>query len=143
MILAVVSADVMSKLAASAWLADRPVHLGAGLSLRVVHNPGVAFGVGARLPSAALLAVTGLVAAGLAWASWHQAIGPTAAAGLVVGGAVANLLDRAIAGTVVDIFDLGWWPTFNVADVGITTGAVVMLMAGVRRPAVTAEPGAG
>lgn len=143
MILAVVSADAMSKLAASAWLADTPVHLGTGLSLRVVHNPGMAFGVGAGLPSAALLAITGLVAAGLALASWHQAIGPTAAAGLVAGGAMANLFDRATAGTVVDIFDLGWWPTFNLADIGITIGAFVMLIAGVRRSAVTAESGAG
>lgn len=130
--LAAAGGDLVSKMAAGAWLDDGPVHLGGGLSLRLVHNPGVAFGVGARLPSWALLGVTGVVAAVLALAAWRGSIGPAVAAGLVVGGAVANLLDRTTGGTVVDVFDIGWWPTFNVADICITIGALVMVVAGAR-----------
>lgn len=138
-----VVADLVSKVAASAGLDDGPVRLGAAMTLRLVHNPGVAFGVGARLPSWALLVITGLAVSGLAWAAWHEALGPAAAAGLVVGGAVANLLDRAAGGTVVDIFDLGWWPTFNVADICITVGAAVMVLAAARPHAEGAELATG
>ena len=142
-----VAADLASKIAASAWLDDGPVRLGAGVTLRLVYNPGLAFGVGARLPAWALMVTTGLAVSGLAWAAWHEALRPAAAGGLVVGGAVANILDRATGGTVVDIFDLGWWPTFNVADICITAGAVVMVLTAGRphleRPEVKTGHGVG
>ena len=53
------------------------------------------------------------------------------AAGLVIGGALGNLLDRAfrgdsgfLGGAVVDFIDLQWWPVFNVADAAIVVGCV-------------------
>ena len=131
-----VAVDLVSKAAAGAWLEDGPVRLGAGVSLRLVHNPGVAFGLGARLPSWVLLAVTGMVVSWLARAAWRGDLSPTVAAGLVLGGAVANLGDRATGATVVDMFDVGWWPTFNVADICITVG-VVLMVAAAARPSVT------
>jgi len=52
--------------------------------------------------------------------------------GLILGGAVGNLIDRARLGYVVDFLDLYWrnhhWPTFNVADVGITVGVVLLMI---------------
>ena len=52
--------------------------------------------------------------------------------GLILGGAIGNLIDRARLGYVVDFLDLYWrnhhWPTFNVADVGITVGVVLLLI---------------
>ncbi len=52
--------------------------------------------------------------------------------GLVLGGAVGNLIDRARLGYVVDFLDLYWrghhWPTFNVADVGISAGVVLLVI---------------
>lgn len=138
--LATAGADLGSKFAASRWLDDGPVRLGGGLTLRLVHNPGVAFGLGAQLPPGALLVITALAASGLGWAAWRHAVGPVLAAGLVVGGAVANLLDRATAGTVVDMFDVGWWPTFNVADICISVGAFWMVLAGMRSPASVPGP---
>lgn len=142
-----VAADLASKIAAAAWLDDGPVRLGAGVTVRLVYNPGLAFGLGARLPAWALMVITGLAVSGLAWAAWHDALRPAVAGGLVVGGAVANVVDRATGGTVVDIFDLGWWPTFNVADICITVGAVVMVLAAARphgeRPEVKADHGDG
>jgi len=62
--------------------------------------------------------------------------------GLILGGAIGNLIDRARLGYVVDFLDLYWrnhhWPTFNVADVGITAGVVLLLIDMVVSPK---EPG--
>ncbi len=52
--------------------------------------------------------------------------------GLILGGAIGNLIDRARLGYVVDFLDLYWrghhWPTFNVADVGISVGVVLLVI---------------
>jgi signal peptidase II len=60
------------------------------------------------------------------------------AAGLIVGGALGNLIDRAfrgeawLRGAVVDFVDLQWFPVFNVADSAISIGAVLMIVASLR-----------
>ncbi len=61
------------------------------------------------------------------------------ATGLVVGGAIGNLLDRALregdgflGGGVVDFIDLQWWPIFNVADSAIVVGAVLLFLSQLR-----------
>ncbi len=63
------------------------------------------------------LAKEGLLAAGL---------------GLVVGGALGNVVDRIRFGAVVDFLDLHWagwhWPAFNVADAAITLGVALLLL---------------
>ena len=57
--------------------------------------------------------------------------------GLLLGGALGNLLDRLARGAVVDWIDVRWqsfyWPAFNVADIGITLGAVLILVWELRR----------
>ena len=40
----------------------------------------------------------------------------------MIGGALANVIDRAGDGEVTDFLHTGWWPTFNIADIYITTG---------------------
>ena len=45
--------------------------------------------------------------------------------GMILGGAIGNALDRAVAGSVTDFIDLRWWPVFNLADSFIVVGAVV------------------
>ncbi|NUZ08400.1 signal peptidase II [Piscinibacter koreensis] len=51
--------------------------------------------------------------------------------GLILGGAVANMIDRIARGAVVDWIDVHWaahhWPAFNVADIGITMGAALLI----------------
>ena len=51
---------------------------------------------------------------------------------LLLGGAIGNAIDRAISGKVTDFIDfyIGLWhyPTFNVADIAITTGALLMVL---------------
>jgi signal peptidase II len=62
-------------------------------------------------------------------------------AGLLIGGAVGNLVDRLfrgeawMRGAVVDFIDMQWWPIFNIADMGVTIGAVLFAIAALRAPA--------
>ncbi|MFO8016471.1 MAG: signal peptidase II [Candidatus Woesearchaeota archaeon] len=46
---------------------------------------------------------------------------------LVFGGALGNLIDRLILGHVVDFIDISFWPTFNIADIAITTGILGLI----------------
>jgi len=56
------------------------------------------------------------------------------ALGLVTGGAVGNLADRIfrapglLRGAVVDFVDLRWWPVFNVGDMAITAGCILLVL---------------
>ena len=47
--------------------------------------------------------------------------------GLLLGGAVGNLIDRVIAGRVTDFIDVGPWPIFNIADSSITVGITLLI----------------
>ena len=137
----VVSVDWTTKILASVALDDGPVRVGSALTLRLGHNPGVAFGLGDRLPNGLLLGVTLAVTVLLSVAALRGVFPSTAAAGLVLGGAIANLLDRVIGGTVVDFLDLGWWPSFNVADAALVVGCALLFVASLREsPAAPAEP---
>ena len=136
---AAVAVDFASKAAAVRYLTGNPIDVGGLLTLRVIYNPGVAFGVGASAPAPLIIALTGLAVAGLAVMAWRGGMHPPVAAGLVVGGGVANLGDRLTGGSVVDLFDLGWWPVFNLADVLLLTGVGVILLSTRRqRPPVGA-----
>jgi signal peptidase II len=48
--------------------------------------------------------------------------------GLIVGGALGNLVDRLKDGAVVDFISVGWWPAFNVADSSISVGMVLLVL---------------
>ena len=142
----VLTADVGSKVWASARL-DEPVAIGGSLSLQLAHNPGVAFGLGQSLPTAALLATSIVLCVGIAVAGARGLVAPPVAAGLILGGAVGNLLDRLTGGSVVDMIHLTWWPTFNLADVAICTGALLVVLWSFRsertattQPSVSGEP---
>lgn len=54
------------------------------------------------------------------------------ALGAILGGAIGNLIDRCIYGKVVDFIDIGVpgrrWPTFNVADIAISVGGILLLI---------------
>jgi signal peptidase II len=68
------------------------------------------------------------------------------ALGLVLGGALGNLADRLIrghGGAVIDFIDFQWWPVFNVADMAITIGAVLLVIAGFREGEAPTGAGAG
>lgn len=50
----------------------------------------------------------------------------------MLGGSVANLVDRVIGGTVVDFLDLGGWPSFNVVDISLTLGSAALVLVSLR-----------
>ena len=50
------------------------------------------------------------------------------AIGLQLGGALGNLVDRIVYGSVVDFIDVGWWPIFNLADSSIVVGMTILVV---------------
>lgn len=92
-------------------------------------NNGAAFSL---LPSAnwLFLAVAVLVVAAILWRwrllvlePWWVQVG----VGLLLGGAIANAVDRVTQGYVVDFIQLPHWPVFNVADSGISIGVAILV----------------
>lgn len=122
-----VTIDLISKIWASSALPDDPRDFGP-LTLRLVHNRGVAFGVASFVPPAAIVGITALFAVAATIAGWRGRLVPATAAGLIVGGAAANVADRMTGGTVVDFMDVGRWPVFNLADVSLLIGLALLLI---------------
>jgi signal peptidase II len=103
--------------------------------LRIAHvqNSGAAFGL---FPNQALLLsiveIIGVIFIVAVYRRFASATISTVALGLVLGGAIGNLVDRLRLGYVTDFiefrfWDRIYWPTFNVADSGISVGAVLLL----------------
>lgn len=124
----------------------RTIDLIGSLRLNLAFNRGMAFsrggGLGPIIGAVAFLIVIVIVL----WMRRSARGLPAFAAGLIVGGAIGNLVDRLfrgeawLRGAVVDFVDLQWFPVFNVADSAITLGAVLMMVASLRqRPAAGPE----
>ncbi len=125
----VTAALIVIDLATKAWavraLDNGPIELPGPLDLQLSHNDGIAFGLFNRVPAVVLVAA-GLLIAVLLVGAWLAGQAPVVPTSMVVAGAVANSIDRLESGSVVDLLHLGWWPTFNVADIYITTGAALL-----------------
>ena len=121
-----ISIDVVSKIWASTVLAGQSQKIGS-ITLRLVHNHGVLFGIGSYFPAVAITAMTASIAAAVAFAAWIGAVKPALAAGLIVGGAFANVADRLTAGSVIDFISISRWPIFNLADFFIIAGLLLLL----------------
>ena len=130
-----VAADQLTKHWALSALADGPIELVWTLRLDLTFNEGAAFSIGS---SGGLFSLLGLVVVALVFRPvlrWPTPWAPVAL-GLLLGGAFGNLADRLfragdgglLGGHVVDFVDLQWWPVFNVADVGISTGAALLVL---------------
>ena len=132
------AAAVIAVSRAAALLADRALDDSSkelpGLTLRYVLNPGVSFGIGARVPPTVLMTVTACILLAVALAGWSGHL-PLPASGLIIGGGAANIIDRLGDGLVTDYIDLGWWPVFNLPDIAITTGAVLVVLQAARHEA--------
>ena len=116
-------------------------HLGLGFELARVTNSGIAFGLLDEGGDALVLAITGgALVLVLGW----FALEPRRpllwlGVGLLVGGALGNLVDRIREGAVTDFIDPPLWPAFNLADVSITVGVVVIALAAFAAPAASAS----
>ncbi|MEC9057531.1 MAG: signal peptidase II [Actinomycetota bacterium] len=137
---AVLLLDQLTKWWASEALADRTIDLVWTLRLHLVFNTGAAFsqgeGWGPLFAVLILLVVALLVRQGAGTDDPMTRI----AVGVVIGGAIGNLADRAFregggffGGAVIDFIDLQWWPVFNVADSAIVVGGVLVVWRGWRR----------
>jgi signal peptidase II len=146
--ISVIVVDQLTKAAALAHLSPGvPLDVVEGLvSLTLVRNPGLAFGLLSGLPApwrwvvVVLSLAALLVLAHVALRVLAQGTGlDLTAVGLIFGGAVGNLIDRARFGAVVDFVDLHFsgyhWPAFNVADSAISIGVVLLALRPLVRPA--------
>lgn len=125
----VLVADQTTKYAALRWLEGRPVVLIEGwVRLDLVRNAHSAWGL---LPAANLWLIGAAAALCIILlVSTRRLLGrdrcATSALALLVGGAAGNVLDRARLGAVVDFFDVRAWPVFNLADVAVTVGVILL-----------------
>ncbi len=104
------------------------------LHWNLTFNSGMAFsraqGIGPYIGALALVVVIVMVVS----LRRSKGLGSTVAVGMVVGGALGNLTDRFfrdegwLRGRVVDFIDVEWWPIFNVADMGVSIGGVLILL---------------
>jgi signal peptidase II len=135
-------ADQLSKLAVlhGAGLLERGVIEVAPpyLVFRLGYNTGINFGLFAGGPEVTRWVLIGIALAISAWLLWWARTGlsrPIAliSAGAVIGGALANALDRLLIGAVVDFLNMSCCGiqnpfAFNVADIGIVAGALGLLI---------------
>jgi signal peptidase II len=130
--------DRITKVWAQSTLPGSPIDVIPGvLTLRFTTNSGGAFSIGQRAPWFFVGVTAVVVVIILATSFRHTSWVVGASLGLVLGGALGNLTDRAIRdqgmrGRVVDFIDFHVWPVFNLADCAIVVGAVVVALVGLR-----------
>ncbi len=138
----VFAADHLTK-----WLVTQHIALGdqvpasGPVTLHHVENRGAAFGLFPQMQFI-FLAVALAVAAYILIAGrrFGPGVFPQVLLGMVLGGAVANAVDRFIQGYVVDFIDLQRWPVFNVADMAIVIGILLGVLTLRMAPASGGDP---
>ncbi len=104
--------------------------LGNLISFTYVLNPGGAFGL---FPGSRWM-ITGISAILISLAVYKQReirqAGSTLSIAITLGiaGALGNMIDRIRLGEVIDFIDLGFWPVFNVADIAVISGVVLIIL---------------
>ncbi len=102
--------------------------LGNWLGLQLAHNPGIAFSVELHWLELPVIFGALLVVAIMAVAHGQQSIWMRIGFGLILGGAVANLIDRLQDGVVTDYVQVSTFPIFNAADSCITIGIALLML---------------
>lgn len=115
----------------------RPL-IGEFLQLRLLYNSGAAFGMGAGITPVVTVVQIGIAIAVLIYAVMAvRSMWWTISLGLVLGGALGNIHDRLLRppspfrGEVVDFLELPNWPVFNIADMAVVGGAILVILLGV------------
>ena len=125
----VLAADQATKAAIEAHIViGEYVEVLGPLELTLSHNTGVAFGL-AGGAGVKLLLVTALALGVIGYLFARNPLRPGmwVAVGLLAGGALGNLVDRLRHDAVTDFIAVGSWPPFNLADVSITLGVVLLV----------------
>lgn len=126
----VVAADQAAKAVVEASLTTgEKVDLLGPVGLTLSHNRGIAFGLagGAGAPLV-VVALAALGVIGYLFAQQPTRPGMWVAAGLLAGGAIGNLADRIASDAVTDYIDVAAWPAFNIADVAVTCGVLLLVV---------------
>lgn len=118
--------SITSALVVDMWPPERIAIIGSFFGLQRSMNEGIAFGLrlGPYQDGIILLAVLIIIII-----AFRSAVRTTERIGfgLILGGGIANILDRFIDGTVTDMIQVGTFPIFNVADICINIGVVLLL----------------
>ena len=144
LIASIVVADQLTKhWALNRLSGDRTIDLVGSLRFNLAFNKGMAFsqatGAGPIIGALGFVIVIVMVL----WLRRSATGAAAVAAGMIVGGAIGNLIDRLfrsdawLRGAVVDFIDLQWFPIFNIADSAISLGAMLMIVASFRKSSVT------
>ncbi len=128
-VVVVVGLDQLTKRTLGTWIKPEQVrHVVPGVTLVYERNTGVAFsflaGTGALVYVVTAIALVALVTFMLMQPQRRLLWLPT---GMLVGGAVGNLIDRVGRGSVIDFIKLPHWPAFNFADISITFGVIILV----------------
>jgi len=125
---AIVADQLTKQVIARTLTVGESVDIVGPFSIHHVENSGIAFG----LFSSRTTFVIAITAIAVGWMVWFFArsgrrhpVLPVAL-GFVLGGSIANLIDRVRLGHVTDFLDLEAWPAFNLADTFIVVGVAVL-----------------
>ena len=129
----IVVLDQLTKAWALSALDDRDIDLVWTLRFHLTRNSGMAFSRGEGLGP--VIGIVALIVVAALLVSLRRQSGPagTIAVGLVIGGAAGNVVDRLfrspgwLRGEVIDFIDPQWWPIFNVADMSISIGGLLLV----------------
>ncbi len=116
--------------AASAWLTSSVPILGSFVRFSLSKNAGIAFGIHIPSPWQEIVILGALAAVFMLAITSKLTRLSSVAYGIIFGGAIANLIDRFLDGTVTDFIAVGTFPVFNVADSCITIGVALLLVDG-------------
>lgn len=117
----------------------RTIDLVWTLRFHYAENTGMAFSRGTGQGRIIGLVVVAIVVILVVVARRLRTAPQLALVGIVIGGALGNLVDRLaradagfLSGGVVDFIDLQWWPVFNVADAAVVVGGIALALTGLR-----------
>lgn len=119
------------------WMVARSLYLHEShtlipglLSITRIHNTGIAFGMFPHLPGVltVVTVVSVLVVLYFYLTLENRNTWVTIGCGLILGGAVGNLIDRVRLGHVVDFIYFSFWPAFNVADSAVSVGVALLMI---------------
>ena len=145
-VLLIVLLDQISKGFAESWLIQgQPYPVMPSFNLTLWYNTGAAFSL---LSEAGgwqrwFFIIVTVVVCGILWSLLKKlkpgepgAVMSATGIVMIMGGALGNLVDRLFRGAVVDFLDVYYrsyhWPTFNIADIGITVGALMIIVVALR-----------
>ncbi len=143
MVLVIAGGDLLIKSAVVQGLGEGKILDYGVVNIRLAYNTGVAFSLGASLPPGVVATVTAALVAVLAVILFRAAPGLSrtarAGAALLLGGALGNLVDRMDGAGVVDYLHTGWFPTFNLADIFVVSGAALLALGSLHKTGPTGE----